>query len=118
MDPNISCAAGAGAGAGLTIVAAGAGAGAGIANTLSVCAVSGGFIAAAGVLLNASQPFPPTKPPFVVVGGALIGTTAATEVVTAPPNTPASCDCASAGAGVTKPPSPKGSACAGAGDGT
>ena len=114
MDPNISPATAAGAGAGLTIVAAGARAGAGIANALCVRCGSGGFTAVGGVLPNASQPpLPPANPPFC----ACVGTTAVAEVGPVAPNTAESCDTAFAGAGVTNPPSPKGSANAGAGVG-
>jgi len=98
MEPNMSCAAGARGGAG--IASAGG------------CCGSGGFIAVGGVLLKAFQPFPSAKPPLAPFVCALSGGAAAAGVAA---NADASCDCASDVVGLMNPPSPKGSAAAGAG---
>ena len=91
--------------------AAGARGGTGIAGG-GGCCVSGGFIAVGGVLLNAFQPFPSAKPPFMPLVCAFDGGAAAAGVAA---NADESCACASDVVGLMKPPSPKGSAAAGAG---
>ena len=91
--------------------AAGARGGAGIASAGGCCG-SGGFIAVGGVSLNAFQPFPPVSPPLLPFVCALDSGAAAAGVAA---NAEASCVCASDAVGLLKPPSPKGSAAAGAG---